>query len=292
MPNEAAARVDSILDDVDDHIDALDTLDEMSDQRYHDTHDTFEAASDQRKLILSWLSSWADNATWPDDRPCSVLSVGCGGGTMDRRIAGVFADHAQSLALAAVDPNPHHTEAFAERLVDYADEITVATSPFQDYTPNRRFDVIHFIHCLYYFDEIQPSLKRALDMLEPGGAMLILQAPNDDLNNLADRLWRKQWNRSAWYSDDVMEVLGTMDVEARRHRIEASVDVTRCLDPNDEQGIQILDFIAQADTRTLDPEFQASLRESLRSVASDDSGRLTVAHPVDAMVVKARVDAA
>ena len=285
--NSTTNATQAALREVDAHIDGMDVIEELTDARYHHTHELFEGASNQRALILDWLGNWADNASWPDDRPTDVLTVGCGGGVMDHRIARVFADHAAGLKLAGVDPNPRHTRAFLDIFDDADVEATATTSGFEDYETDQRFDVIHFIHCLYYFEELAPALERALHRLRPGGTLIIMQAPNDDLNNLADRLWQKQWDRQAWYSDDIRAWLEKNGHAYHLDRLDARVDITRCLDPEDKEGTAILDFIAQTDTRELSPDFRSSLRESLDAIAIRDGDRLYAEHPVDAITVTA-----
>jgi len=275
---------ESILAAIDQEIACLDGLAELSDQRYHETHDEFEAHSNQRALIVEWFERWADAALWPSKRRADVLSVGCGGGTMDLRIAEVFARHSHALGLAGVDPNPLHTKAFAECFADRAAEVTVATTVFEQYETAHHFDVIHFVHCLYYFEHLQPTIERGMRLLKPGGSLIFLLAPNGKLNALADRLWRKQWSRSAWYSEDVLPLLlRSIGGSVQHEQINARVDVARCLDPDDEVGRRVLDFIVQADTSRLSSRLQSLLRSYLDSIAASESGRRLAPHPVDAI---------
>lgn len=205
---------------------------------------------------------------------------------MDRRITQVFSDHVESLSLLGVDPNSEHTRAFERQFASEGFETEVFTGLFEQLDVEQRFDVIHFVHCLYYFEHIEPELRKAFGMLAPGGALVVLQAPNEALNHLADRVWKKQFAHSAWYSDDVAAAFERMDIGFRVHRIEAEVDVSECLDPESEIGIDILDFIVQADTRQFSAAFQASLRDSLRSISRQRGRRWLCAHPVDAIVAR------
>ncbi len=217
-----------------------------------------------------------------------VLSVGCGGGTMDRRIADVFAQHTNSLHLVGVDPNPLHTEAFIECFADQPAEASAVTTLFEDYESDRRFDVIHFVHCLYYFEHIEPSLSRAISLLKPGGWLLVLQAPNESLNGLADRIWRKQWNRRAWFSNDVLATLHGMELDAGLERLDATVDVTSCLDDQNEHGRRLLDFIAQVETAALPSGLQSLLHEYLDVISQSPGcdGHRHAPHPVDVIAFR------
>ena len=280
-----AERAENLRDSIDKHMHQLGTLEELSDGRYHITHERFEAASNQRDLIIDWLSELAQATILPTGRPTRILSVGCGGGVMDQKITDLFATHAQSLSLVGVDPNPQHTAAFESLFSSEGFEVEVHTGMFEDYNPEIGFDLIHFVHCLYYFEHIEPELQKAAGMLTPGGALVILQAPNEDLNHLADRAWKKQFNQSAWYSDDVLSTLKHLGLEGTSVRLDARVDVTECLDPKSDLGIDILDFIVQAETASFSAAFQDSLRESLRSICTRHGNRFIAEHPVDAIVV-------
>ena len=262
----------------------------MSDERYHATHDTFEEASNQRSLILEWFERWADQALATMDH-LHVLSVGCGGGTMDMQLADLFARHCRTLSLAAVDPNPLHTRAFAECFADRVAEVTVATSPFETCEIDHPFDVIHFIHCLYYIEDLDAALDKAIGLLRPGGSLIVLNAPREALNHLAHRLWRKQWNRTAWYSDDILAALEKRGGTIEHQRIEAQLDVSTCRDPADEHGRCLLDFTAQVDSRLLEEPLQKLLHEYLLGIAQSggDGGnddRAFAPHPVDGIVFR------
>lgn len=271
---------------IDRHLDEIGNLEELSDTRYHVTHERFEHASNQRSLIIDWLEHVADATTFPAHRPTRLLSVGCGGGVMDQRIAQVFAEHVDALTLAGVDPNPEHTRAFEALFANRGFAVDVFTGLFEDYRPESTFDVVHLVHCLYYFEHIGPELRNAAEMLAPGGTMIILQAPNEDLNHLADRVWKKQFDQSAWYSDDVLAALRPLELDTRVQRLAAHVDVTECFEAGNPTGTEILDFIVQAETAEFSPAFQARLRESLRAICHVHGNRLLAEHPVDAIVCR------
>jgi len=285
-----ASSAEDLRDRIDDHFDNLSSLEELDDQRYHATHETFEACSNQRELILEWLAGRVERLALPTGKTARMLSVGCGGGVMDLRVAHVFAEHVDAISLAGVDPNPEHTKAFKQQLSGEGFDVEVFTGGFEDFHSEQRYDVIHFIHCLYYFEHIAPELRKAVDMLSPYGALVVLQAPNEALNHLADRVWKKQFDQSAWYSDDVVSALKGMDIDLQVERIAAELDVTECFDTESETGVEILDFIVQAETRKLASAFQTSLLESLRSICRTHGDRLLCKHPVDAIVARRRKD--
>lgn len=297
-----AESAEPLRADVDRHLSALGDLDELSDERYHLTHERFEAASDQRQRILEWIGRFVDSMQGNAGRSPELLSVGCGGGVMDRRIADVVAEGladrrsyamtdgraspAGSVEITGIDPNPQHIPAFAAAFEGSPHRIGTFVGGFEDFETERRFDLVYFLHCLYYFDTIAPALRAAVERLRPGGAVVVLQAPNGALNHLADRVWRKQFDQSAWYSDDVRKVLESMDGRTTCERIDARVDVTACFESDNPAGIELLDFIVQTDTRCLSEDLRASLRKSLRAICEPQGERLFAPHPVDALVFR------
>jgi len=279
--------VDQVRADVDKHLDSLEAVAELSDARYHQTHETFEAASNQRQSILAWFRRFLKAEDRPLDSNClELLSVGCGGGVMDRRIADVLGESYGPVSITGIDPNERHIAAFSKGFEGAIHRAEGFSGGFEDFQSDRRFDLVYFLHCLYYFDRIEPSLVRAIHHMQPGGAVLVLQAPNGALNHLADRVWRKQFGQSAWYSDDVMKVLDAQEGRVSCERIDAEVDVTPCFDSNDPLGMELLDFVVQAETRKFSETFRALLRESLRAICRAREGRLYVPHPVDAIVFR------
>ena len=82
-----------------------------------------------------------------------------------------------------------------------------------------------------------------------------------------------------------LSVLASLRLKATSTRLDARVDVTECLDPESDLGVDILDFIVQAETASFSAAFRDSLRESLRSICTRHGDRLIAEHPVDAIMV-------
>jgi len=284
MTTEQTAAAAALLTGIDQHLDRLGHLEELTEARYHETHDVFESQSNQRALILDWFENWAGSVAWRGDRAARILSVGCGSGTLDSEITDRLDRLTPALELTGVDPNPRHTRAFVERLKPRVAKVHAATCPFEDFQAEASFDLIYFAHSLYYLEELEAALDKALELLLPGGWLVILQAPNGALNQLAHRLWKKQWNRSAWYSDDIETILANRSDSFRIQRLDARVDVTTCLDDNSGHGRKVLDFLVQADTAGFSPALQSLLRKKLELISEYRDGRYLAPHPVDAIV--------
>src|SRR6056297_3975348 len=111
-----ASSAEDLRDRIDDHFDKLSSLEELDDERYHATHETFEAGSNQRELILEWLAAHVSSLSLPTGRSAEMLSVGCGGGVMDRRFAQVVADHADAISYAVFCLKKKNTPEFNQQV--------------------------------------------------------------------------------------------------------------------------------------------------------------------------------
>jgi SAM-dependent methyltransferase len=47
------------------------------------------------------------------------------------------------------------------------------------------FDVITFVHSMYYVPGVAETVRAAYDLLAPGGALFVLSAPRGGLNRLS-----------------------------------------------------------------------------------------------------------
>ena len=94
-----------------------------------------------------------------------VLEVGCGCGYAADYLEGLYADY------VGVD--------YAERLVEYArrlhgrDNVRFEAADINDYRPPGPVDVVVMIGVLHHFDEPDKAFKRIVEMLKPGGWLVV-----------------------------------------------------------------------------------------------------------------------
>lgn len=286
-PSSSSAR-DSLLADLDAALGEIGELPHLDEARYQTTHQLFEGLSDQRARIIEELCRRVDPSA-PADRPLRVLGIGCGAGEVDLALAGSLAASSGELVYVGVDPNRAQCEATEEMFAD-ADlprvRLDVAVETFDDFEAEQRFDVVHFVHSLYYMPDPAAALERARRLLGPGGELVIVQAPREELNELAVRFYDKSYARPTLFAGDVAELLTGWEWDFERDRIDARVDVT-ALDGDAEVGDALRDFIAQIDVRRLPGAVQELIERYLHLVAFESGDRSYIAHPVDAFFVSA-----
>ncbi|MDJ0847071.1 MAG: class I SAM-dependent methyltransferase [Myxococcota bacterium] len=274
------ARLDEALAEVDDLV----PLDEA---RFLETHGIYEGRSDQQQRIIDWFGEEIAPALRPD-RPFRVLSVGCGSGMLDVPIATRLASRTADLQYIGVNPNRVECEAF-ERLFRQASlpgaRFEVVPATFEGFETDRAFDLIHFVHCLYYMPDPCAALEKARKLLAPGGRLIVFHAPREALNDLAVRFWDKKYARPTLFSEDFTQLLDRWGWAYERGRVEAAVEVTPFVKGDPDIGLALRDFIVQVDSKRLPPTVQEIVEHYLRLIVVEDRGGHHISHPVDVFFI-------
>ncbi|MEM7199805.1 MAG: class I SAM-dependent methyltransferase [Planctomycetota bacterium] len=265
----------------------------MSDARFLETHALFEGSSDQQGRVIEWFGEHVAPAS--KSAPYRVLSVGCGSGVADVAIAKALAKRTDNLRYVGVDPNRVECEEFEARFAEAAlpgAQLEVCPVPFDAFEPvdargqKRAFDLVHFVHCLYYMGDASDALRRARRLLAPGGQLVIVQGPRGRLNDLSGRFYAKGYHQETMFAADLAEQLDEWDWAYERDRIDAHVDVTPLLDdPASAKGEALRDFIVQFDSRRLPRKVRLGVDRYLELISSRRNGRRVVPHPADVFVV-------
>lgn len=239
-------------------------------------HALFEARSDQRANLRRWL---VQHLAVRSPSPTRVLSIGCGDGSVDVRIAATLAAGGHRVDYVGVEPHLPSGHRFIDRLDTIAGaHATLLASPFADARPEGRYDVVLAVHSLYYVDDLAATLLRACSLLAPGGELVIMHGPRDPLNTLVPLLCP---GRRQPFADDVAQQFRAVGRPATITRIDNRLDLTETGDAATDR--HLLDFTVQAQV----PDALAPVvREALAELMLPEPG-LVLPHPVDALVVLA-----
>ncbi len=277
-----------LLEGLDQALEFVDRLVPMDEERFLATHLVYERRSNQRQRILEWFAEEV-NPNVSDGETFDILSVGCGGGHLDVPIASTLFDRAVRLRYTGLDPNVVECESFARlwraAALDEA-HLEVVAESFEDFRASRSFDLIHFVHCLYYMPEPAAALERARQLLSPQGRLVVFQAPRGALNELAGRFYDKQYGRPTLFSEDLGVLLDDWGWEYERQRIDASLEVSPLFGTDRETGLALRDFIVQVDGRRLPAFVQELVERYLTSIRVRDGEEFRIAHPVDVFVMR------
>ena len=256
---------------------AAGTLPGLPPATYARTHAAFELLSDQRLLVTAHL---AEHFVRRGGGPISVLAAGCGDGTLDAPLASALADvrPARPVRYVGLDPYDASTRAFTSALRDL-DRPTltteVHTTTFDGAQVTGTFDLVTFVHSMYYVPDVEQTLTSAYALLRPGGELIVLSAPRAQLNALVEVLAPPVEGHRQWFSDDVALALQRTGLPAEEPMtLYAGFDADAASD-------EVLDFAVQA---RLTPELRPLVRAYLEAVAvparNGGAGRRTP-HPVD-----------
>lgn len=255
-------------------------LNGLAPHTYARDHTAFEALSNQRGLIADWFVNRLSSSR---TAPLSVLAVGCGDGALDAIVAErLLARDPDGCAIRYVGVEPLEASAghFHQRMGRIENSglsFDTVVAPFANSSLDETFDVVTFVHSMYYVPDVAAAMHAASALLRPDGEAIILSAPRGQLNLLADLLAPTIEGHRQWFSDDVHDALtsGGLDLSTRAV-IEAVVDLTGASD-------DVLDFTVQAE---LTPDLRGLVRRYLADI-SVVAGRCVVRHPVDVYVVRA-----
>ncbi len=248
---------------------------------YARDHTAFEACSDQRQLIIDHLGR---RLAARGEGPVSVLSVGCGDGTVDASLARGLLDDGGSgrrVRYVGVDPYASSTTAFAEALGSLdAPSLQVETSSttWDDASLTGTFDVITFVHSMYYVPDVAEAVLRACDLLSPDGEVLVLSGPRGAMNALVDVCAPPLDGHRQWFSDDV--AAGIAQAVAGTPYDADPVTTLEALLSLESATTDVLDFTVQA-RLTAAPRALVLAYLDAVSVPDPVTGEPRVPHPVD-----------
>ncbi|MGB2922109.1 MAG: class I SAM-dependent methyltransferase [Mycobacterium sp.] len=260
----------------------------LSPQRYAHTHSLYEAASDQRPRLQSWLTTELP-PMFPGRDPVRVVGVGVGDGSVDAPLAAALAASGRRVHYTGVEPHPPSAAAFTTRL-DALDvgalTPAVVVEEFADHVAGPPADLVHFVHSLYYVADLSAALDHGLSMVRPGGLLVAAIAPLRPLCVLTELLcpWAGQ---KPWFAEDVHAQLERRGLTSRTETdtIVGHLDAREALDDSLGRGEAVLDFLIGARSRALGPAARERLLDYLREISLP--GRPGVLpHPVDVVVTR------
>ena len=269
------------LDELRAHVLDRPALPALSPERYAYTHAIYEAASDQRPRLQSWLATALPPMLTGCD-PVRVVGVGVGDGSIDAPLAAALAADGRRVRYAGVEPHPPSAAEFAARM--NALELgtltpTVVIGDFADHDAGHPADLVHFVHSLYYVDDLPAALDHALNMVRPGGLLLAAIAPLQPLCALTEMLcpWA---GLKPWFAEDVRAELERRGLSTRTETIVGHLDARDVLDDPLGRGEAVLDFLIGARSRALSPDARERLLDHLRDISLPGRPGM-LPHPVD-----------
>jgi SAM-dependent methyltransferase len=259
----------------------------LSPERYAATHAAYEAASDQRTKLTAWmLAELPSLVAHVTDRPVAILGVGVGDGSVDRPLAAHLAADERPVDYHGVEPHAPSLATFEARLRGLGRprlRVTTSRSDFGEFREGGTFDVVHFVHSLYYVRDVGGAIDHAMTRLRPGGSLVALTSPREPLSVLASLL-APQVEHQQWFAESVADALAARDLRVTTVTIDGRLDLSAMRSDPDGLGEQVLDFLIQAHSADLAPWVRSLVDAHLEGLAVPGAPS-TVPHPLTAMVV-------
>ncbi len=253
-------------------------------ERYASTHAAYERSSDQRSLLKAWVARELPPLLAGRD-PVRVLGVGVGDGTVDAVLATALAADGRRVRYTGVEPHAASAVGFAGRLaaLDVSELVpTVVIGDFADHDAGPPADLVHFLHSLYYVDDLSAALDQALAIVAPGGFLVTATAPLEPLCVLTELL--SPWvGHRTWFAEDVRAELDRRGLDVRSETLLGHLDVSAVLAG---RGEAVLDFLVGAGTAAMPAAVRACVLDHLRDIAFPDNPG-TVPHPLAVTIVRA-----
>ncbi len=275
----------SLLDRLREAVAAAPALPPLSGERYALTHAAYEAASDQRSRLQAWVARELPPLL-VDRNPVRVVGVGVGDGSVDAPLAAALAAHGRAVRYTGVEPHAASAVGFAGRLAALQAATltpTVVIGDFADTDAGHPADLVHFVHSLYYVNDLGAALDHALAMVRPGGLLVAATAPLQPLCVLTELLC--PWgDRRPWFAEDVRAELDLRGLDVRAETLVGRLDLQPVFDDPHGRGEQVLDFLVGARTATMTPEVRSGVLDHLSAIAF--AGGHVVPHPLDITIAR------
>ena len=271
-----------MIESIDRAVADLAQIQPLNDGYYAQCLEIFEANSDQRLGLLDWLK--AKVLSRMSQGSNAILSVGCGTGAFDERILRYVRSRMNRVAYLGIEPNEVEAAEFLERMRAQKTEqvdVSVLVQKFGDRLFEQEFDLILFVQSIYYLEDRKDAIDAALQALKPGGELVIVIAPDEALNTIANLMWQRQMGQKSWFSDDVRAHFEARGLDYSETRISANLNANECFGESNEEGRNIVDFIVQTRTDQLPTALRTDISDFLMSISKGEGAVTCLPHPVD-----------
>ncbi len=155
---------------------------------------------------------------------------------------------------------------------------------FSDHDAGFPADLVHFVHSLYYVDDLSAALDHALEMVRPGGLVMAATAPLEPLCVLTELL--SPWpGHRPWFAEDVRAELDLRGLDVRAETLVGHLDVRDVLADPAGRGEAVLDFLVGACTSGMASRVRDRILDHLRDITLPDRPGM-VPHPLDLTIAR------
>lgn len=201
----------------------------------------------------------------------NILSVGSGTGDMDLEILKIVKDelersqgcHQMKIFNRAIEINKYPCDLYKaaiKNLDDQQADFDLRHQSFEEYAEEftmaqPKFDVIHFIHSVYYVDT-EAVLKHCIENeLQDNGRLVFIVERPDLISSVLEKQRFPDWHgspdeknpESFETAEKLFEISERHGWKHEVYTHEYSIDVTEIFDPQSTEGTLLLDFITHTE---------------------------------------------
>ncbi len=258
----------------------------LTGKNYERCNQIFRSLTNQQDIMLDWVmqqlhTGQVTNAS--GSKPLSILSVGSGCGLFEIALIKRLREEepSRSLHFTGIDPNTEECQTIDKALAKIPRLASnIHNCKFEDYTASRGFDLILFVHSLYYLKSPEGPLSKAKNLLNPHASMMLFSAEQGGLN-LAAQAFRATTDKHAFvFQDHIDNWLANQTLAVKSQRLNAMLDLNN-LDQrlSSQPYLDFLSFLTQRDLKEcLTENSLHSLDIWLNSEETSSNGQLS--HPV------------
>ena len=226
-----------------------------------------ERSSESKKLFESFqthIPPLIQSRMVPECQQLNILSVGSAEGTTDLMILKIIgqemqkSDHGQHIEVfnRAIEPNGFSCGLYREAIKNLSSLLgntqtcfEICQQTFDEYQETKKdeikFDLIHFVHSIYYVD-MEETLIRCIEKeLSDKGHFLCVVQTTQSLTYL---VFSKQQSPTREISDESEKLIQIAKKHSWNYEVyttEYAIDFTHVFDPKSTEGNLLLDFMTQ-----------------------------------------------
>eukprot|EP00057_Strongylocentrotus_purpuratus_P003676 XP_003727123.1 PREDICTED: histamine N-methyltransferase [Strongylocentrotus purpuratus] len=192
-----------------------------------------------------------------------ILGIGSGGGEIDVCLLERLSSRYPSITNTVIEPSTEAITRYTALLQEKEANLQGVKTHFKQTTIQEfcaetkkastgdsrpKFHFIHAIQSLYYSDDLNGTIWDMYEMLEEGGAMLIIMMTDDHilyrmLDNFPFLVGQKTPSTTKLSSKDITKALEQLGLAYTSHTVNTRTEASSCFNPESEDGNKVLDFL-------------------------------------------------
>ena len=165
----------------------------------------------------------------------------------------------------------------------------IIPQPFGKDCLEEGFDLVHLTHCLYYIPDRKMAIRRAYELLNPGGFLLIFHQTTLGINEIQRAYMKlvKGDEKEMFSAHDIALVFEELGLKFNYDVLISDIDVTDCIKEN-ETGRKILNFFLESNLDGIDSSLRKEIIQNMKEICRYENNRYFLFHPCGIFWIRKR----